>query len=100
MFIQLLEKRAAELQKRAVEEVEKEPLYKRPVSGTIGRLSSPLTAAMLGTTAPFRHTASSSDEHTKELLRTLVKDKLVDKDQFIKKAWPARMRSRCCEMRR
>ena len=34
--------------------VDRQPMWKRPVSATIGRLNAPMTAMALGTTAPFR----------------------------------------------
>jgi hypothetical protein len=48
------------LLKSALEVKDREPLWKRPVSGTVGRIPGLLTMA-IGTTAPLRHSPTAQD---------------------------------------
>jgi len=65
--------------KVSIDVEEKEPWYKRPVSSTIGRASSPLTALALGSQAPLGRTASGKEDFVKKLLAAAQQDKDIDK---------------------
>lgn len=54
MDLSALRPKLAGLLKQAITVSPDVPMYQRPVSATLGRLGAPLTALMLGTTAPLR----------------------------------------------
>ena len=64
--------------KSALDVFDREPMYKRPVSSTVGRAMSPLVALALGTTAPFRPGAYKDSERLKKLLEHASADEDLD----------------------
>jgi hypothetical protein len=59
------------LEKRALEVGERKPLYARPFSGIVGRIASPISAAVIGSTAPLRKTPKSDDPEIAGIIRKL-----------------------------
>jgi len=55
-----------------------QPMWIRPISATLGRLSAPLTALMLGTTAPFKPGPNSSDEEVLQVTEGFTKGNTDD----------------------
>lgn len=54
---------------------DKDPMWQRPVSSTVGRLPAPLTALMLGTTAPFRESSTLDDAAIRKIIQQAKKNK-------------------------
>ena len=70
---------ANNLEKLALSIRDESPLYMRPVSGIAGRvLGSPMTALTLGITSPFKPGPESDEDHIKETIKLLAKDKNLD----------------------
>ncbi len=77
-----------QLLKQAVEIDEDVPMYKRPVSSTVGRVTSPLTALMLGNLAPVKPGPKQEDlEYMKKYY-----DKGLDKEDIPLAVYPNRTR--------
>lgn len=52
-----------------------EPWHQRPISATYGRLSAPLTAAVMGSTAPFEETISLENPEIRKMIAAAKRDK-------------------------
>ena len=50
-----------------VEIIDRQPLWMRPVSGTLGRLNAPVTSLVLGITAPFKPGPTRSDDSVQQV---------------------------------
>ena len=67
--------KAEAMDKLALQVDDRLPFSERLVSATLGRMSSPLMAAVLGTSAPFREAATMEDPKIRKLVARFKRDK-------------------------